>query len=110
MKKWWEITSESDNRPFKVRAVAYYRHSAQDRQENSIPLQRDQVREWAEKHHVEIIKEFADHGKSGLNAEGRLRKAKKTTVAILTACVRVRNFDRSSERAQLSKSPSTAMP
>ena len=53
------------------RAVAYYRHSAQDRQENSIPIQREQVREWAEKNGVEIIKEFADAGKSGLNAEGR---------------------------------------
>jgi hypothetical protein len=46
--------------------VAYYRHSAQDRQENSIPIQRDQVREWAEKNGVEIIHEFADAGKSGL--------------------------------------------
>ena len=53
------------------RAVAYYRHSAQDRQENSIPIQQEQVREWAEKNGVEIIKEFADAGKSGLNAEGR---------------------------------------
>ena len=54
-----------------VRAVAYYRHSAQDRQENSIPIQQDQVREWAGKNGVEIIHEFADAGKSGLNAEGR---------------------------------------
>ena len=51
--------------------MAYYRHSAQDRQENSIPLQRDQVREWADKNGVEIIEEFADPGKSGLTAEGR---------------------------------------
>ena len=72
MKQWWEI--ESSDLPGsvpKVRAVAYYRHSAQDRQENSIPIQRDQVREWAEKNGVEIIHEFADAGKSGLNAEGR---------------------------------------
>ena len=51
--------------------MAYYRHSAQDRQENSIPLQREQVREWADKNSVEIIREFDDAGKSGLNAEGR---------------------------------------
>ena len=57
--------------PAKIPAVAYYRHSAQDRQENSIPIQRDQVREWAEKNGIEIVEEFADHGKSGLNAEGR---------------------------------------
>ena len=46
MKQWWEI--ESSDLPGsipRVRAVAYYRHSAQDRQENSIPIQRGQVRE-----------------------------------------------------------------
>ncbi len=66
---WWEI--DQGQGPAKVRAVAYYRHSAQDRQENSIPIQRDQVREWAEQHGVEIIREFADQGGSGLNAEDR---------------------------------------
>ncbi len=72
MTHWWEIgTTDQDDAPVKVRAVAYYRHSAQDRQENSIPIQRDQVCEWAEHHGVEIIKEFADAGKSGLDAEGR---------------------------------------
>ncbi len=72
MNHWWEIEipAETDSIP-KVRAVAYYRHSAQDRQENSIPIQQDQVREWASKNGVEIIREFADAGKSGLNAEGR---------------------------------------
>lgn len=72
MRQWWKVGHEE--RPDSVplhRAVAYYRHSAQDRQENSIPIQRDQVTKWAEEHGVEIIKEFADHGKSGLNAEGR---------------------------------------
>ncbi len=54
-----------------IRAIAYYRHSAQDRQENSIPIQRDQVREWADKNGVEIIHEFSDAGKSGLTSEGR---------------------------------------
>lgn len=68
---WWEVEQGNGGGPPKVRAVAYYRHSAQDRQENSIPIQRDQVREWAEKHGVAIIHEFADAGKSGLNAEGR---------------------------------------
>jgi len=70
MTQWWE--SETPNAAQnKVRAVAYYRHSAQDRQENSIPIQREQVREWAMQHGVEIIQEFSDHGKSGLTAEGR---------------------------------------
>ena len=72
MTQWWEIgTPDSNGSAPMVRAIAYYRHSAQDRQENSIPIQRDQVREWAAKNGVEIIHEFADAGKSGLNAEGR---------------------------------------
>ena len=69
---WWEVgATDAENGSPRPEAVAYYRHSAQDRQENSIPIQRDQVREWAEKNGVEIIHEFADAGKSGLNAEGR---------------------------------------
>ena len=72
MTHWWEIdTPELQETTPKVRAVAYYRHSAQDRQENSIPIQQDQVREWAQKNGVEIIQEFADAGKSGLTSEGR---------------------------------------
>ncbi len=72
MKNWWEVaaTDQPGAQP-KIRAIAYYRHSAQDRQENSVEIQRDQVREWAEQHGVEIIKEFADRGKSGLTSEGR---------------------------------------
>ena len=72
MANWWEMTTDNQAtivaRP---RAVAYYRHSAQDRQENSIPIQREQVREWATRECMEIIHEFEDAGKSGLNAEGR---------------------------------------
>ena len=66
MANWWETESfsGSDVLPL-ARGIAYYRHSAQDRQENSIPIQQDQVREWAREHGVEIIQEFADHGRSG---------------------------------------------
>ena len=55
----------------KLRAVAYYRHSTLDRQQNSISIQQEQVREWAQRNGVEIIHEFADAGKSGLAAEDR---------------------------------------
>ena len=69
---WWERQEDSDQEPqFAYRAVAYYRHSAQDRQENSIAIQQDQVRSWAKSNGVEIIHEFMDSGKSGLTAEGR---------------------------------------
>ena len=72
MQNWWEAHNiQPDDTPRLIRAVAYYRHSAQDRQENSIPIQQDQVREWARSNGVEIIQEFADHGRSGLTAEGR---------------------------------------
>ena len=53
------------------KAVAYYRHSAQDRQENSVELQQEQVRRFAAENGMEIIREFADKGKSGLSVEGR---------------------------------------
>ena len=71
MVHWWEIDLPDSHAPALVRAVAYYRHSAQDRQENSIPIQQDQVRAWAQQHGVEIIREFCDAGRSGLNSEDR---------------------------------------
>jgi len=54
-----------------AKAVAYYRHSAQDRQEYSIPIQREQVRKFAQENGIEVIKEFPDYGKSGLSSKGR---------------------------------------
>ena len=72
MTQWWEIDiPQPPGEEPKLRAVAYYRHSALDRQENSIPIQQEQVREWAQKNGVEIIHEFADAGKPGLTAEDR---------------------------------------
>lgn len=63
----WFNTGKSS----KWRAVAYYRHSAQDRQENSVEIQQDQVHQFAQEHDIDIIREFADRGKSGLSTEGR---------------------------------------
>jgi DNA invertase Pin-like site-specific DNA recombinase len=62
---WWkkQVTE------IKARAVAYYRHSAEDRQENSIPIQREQIKKFAKEHGIEIIDEFQDAGKSGLSTE-----------------------------------------
>lgn len=48
------------------KAVAYYRHSAEDKQENSVPIQRDHAQKFAEQYRIEIIHEEADEGKSGL--------------------------------------------
>ncbi|MBA3936250.1 MAG: recombinase family protein [Planctomycetes bacterium] len=66
---WW--IEEAAPATTRERAVAYYRHSAQDRQKNSVEIQSDQVRRWAAQNAVEIIHEFSDRGKSGLTAEGR---------------------------------------
>jgi DNA invertase Pin-like site-specific DNA recombinase len=66
---WWEEPAEQAEDH--ARAVAYYRHSAQDKQKNSVELQSDQVRKWAIANNVIIIREFADCGKSGLTADGR---------------------------------------
>ena len=65
--------SEDAKQISRVRAVAYYRHSVKDRhrQEPLVSLQEKQVRQYADEHGVEIIKEFVDHGKPGLTAEDR---------------------------------------
>ena len=68
MSHWWEIPAADEPAVVRPRAVAYYRHSAQEPQ-NSIPTQKEQVRQWAEKNGVEIIQEFEDADKSALNAE-----------------------------------------
>lgn len=49
-------------------AVAYYRHSAEDKQENSVPIQRERVQKFARENAIEIMHEEADQGKSGLSA------------------------------------------
>ncbi len=56
---------------YNKRAAAYYRHSAQDRQENSVEIQQDQVRQFAEDNTIEIVEEYIDRGKTGLITEGR---------------------------------------
>lgn len=70
MNDWWkDRAADAPTTAPRARAIAYYRHSAQDRQENSIPIQKEQVHKWADANQIEIIREFADHGKSGLSAE-----------------------------------------
>lgn len=50
-------------------AIAYYRHSAEDKQENSVLIQREHTHEFAKKHGIEIIHEESDEGKTGLLAD-----------------------------------------
>lgn len=48
--------------------IAYYRHSAEDKQENSVPIQRELTRKFAAENNLKIIHEEADEGKTGLLA------------------------------------------
>ena len=59
------------NKPQFKKAVAYYRHSAEDKQENSVPIQREHAQKFAEKYNIEIIHEEADEGETGLLADRR---------------------------------------
>jgi DNA invertase Pin-like site-specific DNA recombinase len=61
----------SPKKTFVKRAAAYYRHSAQERQENSVEIQQDQVRKFAVDNDIQIIEEYIDRGKTGLITEGR---------------------------------------
>ena len=69
---WWEKEQPASVPAVpRSRGVAYYRHSARDRQENSVAIQQELVQKRASEHGVDIVHEFADRGKSGLTAEGR---------------------------------------
>jgi DNA invertase Pin-like site-specific DNA recombinase len=65
---WWKKEEPTEATK---KAVAYYRHSAEDKQENSVPIQREHITRFAREHGIKIIKEFADRGKSGLSTRGR---------------------------------------
>jgi DNA invertase Pin-like site-specific DNA recombinase len=47
----------------------YYRHSAEDKQENSVPIQRERAQGFAHDYNIQITLEIADEGKSGLSAD-----------------------------------------
>lgn len=50
------------------RGVAYYRHSAEDKQEFSVAIQRELTEKFAQANNIQIIHEEADEGETGLNA------------------------------------------
>lgn len=55
--------------PIRKKAVAYYRHSAEDKQENSVPIQREHFQKFSAIHNIEIIHEEADEGETGLTSD-----------------------------------------
>lgn len=58
----------SDEKDTRKKAITYYRHSAEDKQENSVPIQREHAEKFVREYNLEIIHEEADEGKSGLLA------------------------------------------
>ncbi len=50
------------------RAIAYYRHSAEDKQEQSIPIQKEHIKIFVQENALELIHEESDAGVSGLTA------------------------------------------
>jgi DNA invertase Pin-like site-specific DNA recombinase len=81
------------------RAVAYYRSTVAEGDE-TIESQREQVREWAEKHGLEIIREFEDRGASGLHTEPHagfdelMRRVKKDRSFQFVLCADVTHWGR----------------
>jgi len=57
-------TPDSQAAEPKVQAVAYYRDSVRA---TAIPIQQDQVRDWANRNCLEGACEFSDRGQSQLN-------------------------------------------
>lgn len=68
-------TTQSDHGAQLIRAAQYIRMST-EHQQYSTENQADAIREYAEARGYEIVRTYADHGKSGLRVEGReaLRK------------------------------------
>jgi DNA invertase Pin-like site-specific DNA recombinase len=52
----------------KKKAIAYYRHSAEDKQENSVTIQNDHAEEFVAQHDLGLIHYESDEGVSGLSA------------------------------------------
>lgn len=65
-------TKEPANSPPKRRAVEYVRMST-DHQKYSTENQSDAIRRYAEERGFELVRSYADAGKSGLRIEGRAR-------------------------------------
>ena len=66
-----QITQEGGApKPALFRAAEYVRMST-DHQQYSTDNQRDKIREYAAKRGMEIVRTYADEGKSGLRMDGR---------------------------------------
>jgi DNA invertase Pin-like site-specific DNA recombinase len=67
--KYWKIMSiEQETTP--IRAAQYVRMST-EHQHYSTHNQADKIAEYAQRRNIQIVRTYADEGKSGLSLEGR---------------------------------------
>lgn len=69
MMKEWKVKRTHEGTTSK-RAAMYVRMST-DHQKYSTENQADVIREYAARHHIDIVRTYADAGKSGLSLDGR---------------------------------------
>lgn len=65
-----EVTEDSPDQPKRIRAVEYVRMST-EHQQYSTENQADKIREYAAHRNIDIVRTYADAGKSGLRIDGR---------------------------------------
>ena len=65
-----EFSTEAESPPPTFRAVEYVRMST-EHQQYSTENQADKIREYAARRNIEIVRTYADEGKSGLRIDGR---------------------------------------
>jgi DNA invertase Pin-like site-specific DNA recombinase len=84
------------------RAVAYYRSTMEEGDE-SIETQREQVRKWAEKYGLDIVREFEDRNASQLHTkphsgfEQLMRRVKRDRSFLFVLCADVSHWGRSND-------------
>ena len=69
-KKHWKIMATEQEPPNTFRAAQYVRMST-EHQQYSTHNQADKIQEYADRRGIEIVRTYADEGKSGLSLEGR---------------------------------------
>lgn len=65
-----DITADGPEQPKRLRAVEYVRMST-EHQQYSTENQADKIREYATHRNIDIVRTYADAGKSGLRIDGR---------------------------------------
>ena len=69
--QYGEPHGDGSETPKLIKAVEYVRMST-EHQQYSTENQSDKIREYAVRHGIEIIRTYADAGKSGLRIDGRI--------------------------------------